>query len=46
METILLCIVFGLFGLEVLARLGAWCFAQWRVWIELRESTVGDEPTP
>lgn len=45
-ETILLAIVFTLFGLEVLARFGAWCFAQWRVWIELRESTEGDREDP
>lgn len=43
METILLCIVFTLFGLETLARFGAWAFAQWRVWIEIRESTEGDD---
>lgn len=44
---LLLIIVFALFGLEVLARFGSWCFAQWRDWQEVRESLLeDDEPAP
>ena len=42
-ETIILVVVFTLFGLETLSRFGAWWFAAWRDFTELRETLLEDD---
>lgn len=46
-ETILLCFVFSLFGIETLSRFGSWVFNTWRDFQDMKDATLyEDEPTP
>lgn len=46
LESWLLVVVFALFGLEVLVRVSAWLFAQWRTFQDMKDAHEAEPETP